>query len=169
MPIKFNNSLSADRLRELLTYHPGCGLFTWNRSRGSRGKGVIAGNMNTSGAIQVQIDKEVYVAHRLAWLYMTGVFPENEIDHENLEPADNRWVNLRPATHAQNCWNRRRPASNTSGFKGVCWHAVMNKWCASIMYLGTSETIGYFDDPQSGHAAYVARAKELFGEFARAS
>jgi hypothetical protein len=166
--IIFNNDLAADRLRDLLTYHPDSGLFTWNRSRGSRGSGVIAGNMNTDGAVQIQIDKRVYVAHRLAWLYVLGVFPPDEIDHWNGCPADNRWSNLRPATHMQNCWNRKKSVANTSGFTGASWHSVKDQWCSSIMKNGQRIIIGYFDTPHEAGAAYAAKAEELFGEFRRA-
>lgn len=169
MPIEKNNSLAAARLRELLTYHPDCGLFTWNLARGSRCKGCLAGNMNSSGAIQIQIDRQVYVAHRLAWLYVYGVFPDDEIDHENGVPADNRWTNLRPATHMQNCWNRKKSIANTSGFTGACWISAKEKWVAAIRAGGNKILIGYFDTPEEAGSAYAAKAKELFGEFWRAA
>lgn len=167
--MRFNLDLEAARLRELLTYHPLTGIFTWNISRGSRKKDGIAGNINTTGHIQIQIDGKVFLALRLAFLWMTEKWPADRSDHRNLIKTNNVWTNLRECTHSQNRANVPCEARNTSGYKGVYWHAIMGRWCASIKKDGIKYALGYFDAPQEGHIAYAAKAKELFGEFARAA
>lgn len=115
------------------------------------------------------IDEKVYSANRLAWFVVTGKWPNPEVDHEDLDGDNNAWLNLREATRSQNRANTKKECRNTSGFKGVHWHGVMGKWCASIKKDGALEKIGYFDAAEEAHAAYVKRAGELFGEFARAA
>jgi hypothetical protein len=148
--------LTADRLRELLHYEPGTGVFTWRVSRGSCRIGD-----------KVRIDRGLYYAHRLAWLYMTGEWPAHQIDHINGVPGDDRWANLRPATNAQNNANGSRRVTNKSGFKGVWWHKQCRKWVAAIMVNGRSRHLGLFNCPAAAHAAYVEAANKHFGEFAR--
>ena len=99
----------------------------------------------------------------MAWLYVHGKFPSDQIDHINLDKLDNRIVNLREATAAQNFANREAYTNNTSGFKGV--RKKGRKWEARIGFNGKVLTIGSSDSPEQAHAAYVAKAKELFGEF----
>lgn len=97
---------------------------------------------------------------------MTGSFGRSTIDHRDGDPANNRWNNLRKATPAQNCANRRRQQNNASGFKGVV--AYRGKWRAVITKNGRPTMLGTFESPAAAHAAYVAAARKLFGEFARA-
>jgi hypothetical protein len=96
---------------------------------------------------------------------MTGSWGRPTIDHRDGDPTNNRWNNLRKATPSQNSANRRRPQNNTSGFKGVL--AYRGKWRATISKNGQSTVLGMFQSPEAAHAAYVAAARKLFGEFAR--
>lgn len=92
-----------------------------------------------------------------------------EVDHINGDGLDNRRCNLRLAKHAENMRNRRMPASNTSGFKGVSWHTRSRKWKAQICIGGRPTSLGLFTTPEAAHAAYVEAAVAFYGEFARAS
>jgi len=92
-----------------------------------------------------------------------------EVDHVNGDGLDNRRANLRAATRAQNCQNRRRRKDNTSGFKGVRLDRRYNKWRAEISACGSKYDLGCFDTPEAAHAAYVAASEVLHGEFARAA
>ena len=89
------------------------------------------------------------------------------VDHINGDRLDNRRCNLRLATHAENCRNRKNHSNNTSGFKGV--HRQKNRWRALIRVDGKSKFLGSFLTPEDAHAAYCAAARKYFGEFARFS
>jgi hypothetical protein len=99
--------LTAKRLREVLSYAPTTGIFRWKVSASSRAPvGAIAGAKNGRGYHQIRIGGRPYSASRLAWLYMTGKWPNSEISYINGKPSDTRWANLREATSSQ---NRSRP------------------------------------------------------------
>lgn len=162
--------ISAERLRELLSYDPETGSFIWKLQAGTRGvKGSAAGSMSSHGYLVIQLDRRTYKAHRLAWLYMTDEWPVDEIDHADLDRANNRWRNLREATQPQNMANRGALPTNTSGFKGVCWHKATGKWTAQIRIRPHRQHLGLFDTAQEAHAAYVAAAEKYHGEFRRTS
>jgi hypothetical protein len=108
------------------------------------------------------------LAHRVAWLYMTGEWPAGDIDHINNNRSDNRFSNLRPATRSLNIANSTKKKSNSSGFKGVSFSKANRKWFAKITVNYRQQSLGYFNTPQEAHAAYVHAAREAFGEFANA-
>ncbi|MDE1814536.1 MAG: HNH endonuclease, partial [Thaumarchaeota archaeon] len=146
------------------------GIFTWLQNRGRHFcAGARAGTRLPLGYWQIYLGGKRYLAHRLAWLYMTGAFPTGHIDHINRDPSDNRWVNLRAATPSQNLANQGLSKSNKSGFKGVCWNKRKRKWQAGIRIGGKQTWLGLFSDPAQAHAAYVRAAIREFGEFARAA
>lgn len=131
--------------------------------------GVAGSRKSVNGYIQIQIDGKNFMAHRLAFLWMNGKWPDDRTDHKDLVKNNNAWVNLRECTHSQNRANVSQEARNTSGYKGVHWHTVMGMWCASIKKNGITYKLGYFATAYEGHLVYIAKAKELFGEFARAA
>src|SRR6267378_3706505 len=103
-------------LRWLLEYDPVTGIFVRLTGR-YRGKQV--GYINPRGRLMIGLGRQKYFAHRLAWLYVHGKWPDGELDHINGDASDNRIVNLRPATRSQqnaNCPARR---TNALGIKGV--------------------------------------------------
>ena len=158
--------LTKERLDELLAYDPETGLFTWKvRINGRIRVGDEAGRTNTSGHIQITISRSSYCAHRLAFLAMTGRWPENEVDHINGNPADNRWVNLRPATRVENMRNQRTNARNTSGVTGVSWDTRRGKWMAFIQTNRKTTHLGYFTKFEDAVAARRAAEVKYFGEF----
>lgn len=159
--------LTADRLRNLLSYDPGTGIFRWRITRGSRRAGSVAGNIRPDGYWRIMIDGRHHYLHRLAWLYVTGEWPESEIDHRDLDHGNNRFSNLRPATHGQNLANQSLPKHNTSGVKGVYWNKTKRAWQAQIQHNGKAIFIGRFDDIETAKAARDAKALEIMGEFAR--
>jgi hypothetical protein len=162
------DALTAERLREVLSYDPKEGVFVWRVSPTRRVKaGAIAGSTNNRGYRRIGIDGKSYHASRLAWFYIHGEWPEREIDHRNVDPSDNRISNLRLATRSENCANKRRAATNSSGMKGVVRRRDMNKWHAKIWKNGVHYHLGYFSTPEAAHAAYSKAANDLFGEFAR--
>ena len=90
-------------------------------------------------------------------------------DHIDSDGLNNRRVNLRLATRAQNNRNKRIQSRNTSGFKGVTWHKDRGKWRADIMLNGGAKFLGHFNDPELAHLAYCEASTKLHGEFARFS
>lgn len=158
---------TAERLRKLLSYDPLTGVFIWLISPApNTPAGSIAG-ANSDGYRIIRIDGGRYKAHCLAWLYMTGEWPIRQVDHEDTDRGNNRWVNLRLATGSQNKANMGKRADNNSGYKGVCWYPQTKKWRAQIGFQGKNTNLGYFNTPEDAHAAYCAAASQLFGDYAR--
>ena len=157
--------LTIEQLKEVLEYNPDTGLFTWIKSTQQTKAGSVAGNKTNQGYIRISVKRKRYLAHRLAYLYMTGKFPENSIDHINHIRDDNRWTNLRAATNSQNQANRVKQKNNKAGYKGVCWHKSTKKWRAKIVHMNKSIYIGYYTTREEASEAYKKKAIELFGEF----
>ncbi|WP_425985814.1 HNH endonuclease [Brevundimonas sp. TWP1-2-1b1] len=111
----------------------------------------------------INIGGKPYYVHRLAWFYMTGAWPDDQIDHRNGWRLDNAFANLREATCSQN--NSNRKPSREGRLKGA--YKVGNRWKAQINLKSGWEYLGYFDTEREAHEAYVRRATEAFGEFAR--
>ncbi len=164
---------SQERIRELLDYDSDTGVFTWlPRSPAKAWKISLdwtqAGSRGPKGII-ICVDRVLYSAHRLAWVYVYGdvLDTETHIDHKNCDCYDNRIENLRPATHGQN-------ASNSRGWrkkalpKGVSLMARGKPYRARIGIDGKVVWLGVFDTPEEAHAAYVSAASVAKGEFARA-
>lgn len=180
-------NITAAQLRAILDYNPETGEFRWKQrtpemfacgAMPSRRKcnawngrfaGQLAGNIEVFGyhVIHIQHNGGSYKAHRLAWLWMTGEWPEDQIDHVNGERADNRFANLREATNSQNLANSKASSRNRSGHKGVYWFAESEKWRANIRVNGRLISLGLFGNKEDAAAAYEAAAKLHFGEFAR--
>ena len=108
------------------------------------------------------------IAHRVIWAMQTGAWPDNQIDHINRDPSDNRWSNLRDATNAENCRNRGISSRNTSGFKGVSWHKRTKVWHSNIKKDGRIYFLGQYTTPELAHAAYVKASMQMHGVFGRA-
>jgi hypothetical protein len=158
------SELTAAKLRDVLHYDPETGVFTWVAARQKVRVGEKAGCIENTGYVRIRLFRRIYCAHRLAWLYMTGEWPVDFVDHINGARADNRWANLRAATKSQNMSNSRRIASNTTGLKGVS--RAGNRFRASIQINGQARHLGSFRNAEDAHAAYLAAARQNFGEFA---
>lgn len=155
------------KLKDCLHYSPDTGLFHWLVRRGSAVAGQQAGCVNALGYWVIRWQGKLELAHRLAWLYSHGEWPEAELDHVNGDVADNRLMNLRPASHSENSLNRKVHRDNQSGFKGVAFHGQSRRWRARIMIGGSSKSLGLYDSPELAHQAYCFAAAQLHGDFAR--
>lgn len=157
-------SLIAE-MRRTLSYNTETGTWTRIASKRTDRIGRLAGKMDSKGYLQIRINGRLYLAHRLAFLWMTGDWPPNHTDHINGRRLDNRWSNLRPATRRLNTANTPRRSDNLSGYKGVRFHQGSRKWQARVNQI----SLGIFDTPEEAYAAYCTAARAAFGEFARAA
>lgn len=156
---------SIARLREVLSYDPDTGRLTWRVRTSWRVQiGDEAGCAGRRGYVYVRVDGCLMRANRVIFAIHTGRWPKGLVDHQDLDPSNNRWRNLREATRTQNNANSR--ARNKLGIKGV--YPTNKGFVAKIGFNGRRIHLGTHKTPEAAHAAYVAKAKELFGEFARA-
>lgn len=149
-------------LKSRLKYDTETGLFTRIKSvPGNKGSvGSIAGNVGNEGYIAINFRGKKKKAHRLAWLYMTGEWPEKDVDHMNGDRADNRWANLRAADDSINAQNQRKASSNNiSGYLGVTTQG--NGFKATIRSEGKVIYLGFFKTAISAHEAYVEKKRIL--------
>lgn len=158
--------ITQSELKEVLEYNPDTGVFTWKKTVNSRAVvGSIAGHLDYQ-YIQITIYGKKYRAHRLAFLYMTGEWPKELVDHINQIKDDNRYTNLREATVSQNNMNSKKPKNNKSGYRGVHWDTTRNKWVARIKYKSKYRYLGRYTDIKEATEVYKKAAFELYGEFA---
>jgi hypothetical protein len=123
--------------------------------------GEIAGDLSPSnGYWRIQINRKRYLAHTLAWFYMTGKWAEHQIDHINGQRTDNRFVNLRPATNKENHENIKLRTDNRSGHRGIHWSNSRQKWVAQICHNGVGRHVGIFADLNDAVVA-VKNARDL--------
>ena len=161
---KHRNDLTADRLRELLSYDAETGVFHRAKPRKEINVGDVAGCVDSRGYVYARVDGVMYLAHRLAWLYVHGVWPADQIDHINGIRADNRIANLREATSAQNHQNQTHGQGNASGRIGVTWCEPCKKWRALIRVDGVQVHLGVFANIADAIAAR-AKAKAEYHTF----
>ena len=149
---------------DLLSYDPTTGVFRWLVSRRSGVKaGSIAGSYNDQGYRRIKIDGKHYRENRLAWLIMTGKWPEHEVDHVNGVRDDNRWVNLRHATRGQNEVNK--PAYNSLGVKGV--RKIGERYQARLGGGAKRINLGWYSCEEDAMKAYQNAAQNKYGNFVR--
>ena len=148
--------IQSDLIKQL-RYSPETGVFTLNVSKKRLKLGAIAGCKDIiNGYIKITIFGKPYLAHRLAFLYVEGEFPQAQVDHINHVRDDNRWENLRPATHTTNQQNRSMNANNISGVCGVHWNKAAKKWVANIRIDGKRKHLGRFVSFDDAVAARVS-------------
>lgn len=169
----YRNDLTAEYVRSILLYFPKTGQLFWKdrpelyHPINVKMRGTLAGTIKPGGHREVAIDKHIYGAARIIWLIQTGEWPEEEVDHKNVKPDDNRWTNLRPATTGQNSQNRHMRSDNTSGFKGVSWQKSASKWRASIGHNRKVYFLGLHDTAKAAYDAYCKAAAHFHKDFAR--
>jgi hypothetical protein len=157
--------LTQTRLRELLDYDPLTGMFRYRTSLRRGWSGKVAGK--AGGYRLIVIDGEKFRAARLAWLYMTGNWPDEDVDHIDRNRSNDAWNNLRSATRSQNMANTYRYSSNTSGYRGVTWDNFTGKWRAQVFRNYRNFYCGLHDTPEEAAQARDAKAAELHGEYVR--
>lgn len=174
-------SLSYEAVSRLLSYDQHSGEVTWlprpesafqnyrafrvwnARYAGKRGfTAVDAGGYYTG-----RIMGKTHYLHRIVWLIFYGTPPDKQVDHINGDRLDNRIVNLRSASHSENCRNSKSRSGATSAYLGVSWNTRRQKWDVRIKVGRTLASGGMFCDEIDAARAYDRMAAHHFGEFAR--
>src|SRR5690242_17212002 len=154
-------NLTSEILKSYLHYDPETGAFKWKESRGRVEKNQLAGSISC-GRVLIRLCGCVYKAHRLAWLYMTGEWPNGQIDHRDGNQMNNAWGNIREVSATVNQQNKRKAYSNSkTGLLGASLDKKTSKYVARIKLSDKRVTIGYFNTAQEAHEAYVEAKRKL--------
>lgn len=156
--------VTAERLREVLQYDSETGAFTWRVLRRYKATaGSLAGTVGSRGYLQISIDNRLYLAHRLAWLYVHGEWPSATIDHINGTRVDNRLANLRDVSIAENIQNayQPRPGKVSCQMRGATKDKRCKNWKSSITANGITYRLGQFATAAEAHQAYLAAKSRL--------
>ena len=151
---------------EHLSYDQATGLFTVRKTN------RVVGTLSMDGYVKVRdpFDKQIKMAHRLAWFYVTSRWPNSQIDHINGVRSDNRFLNLRESTPGENMQNMQRARrDNRVDLIGANFHSPSNRWRSQIKLNGKKIHLGYFDTAYDAHLAYLRAKRDLhpFGEIAK--
>lgn len=131
-----------------ISYDPETGLFTrLKKTHGKHTVGEEVGYLTGMGYKGCNLMGKFYYMHRLAWFLVHGEWPD-VIDHINGNPLDNRISNLRNVTQAVNMSNAAKRFDNKSGFSGISWDKLADKWRVQLRgkYVGIYETIDMAKD-----------------------
>ena len=156
--------VTRERLQEIFDYVDG--NFVCKIPRSFLKIGDVVGSQRKDGYVDICVDRKIYLAHRLVFMFFNGYFPK-EVDHINNVRNDNRIENLREVTHLQNQWNHSKRTNNKSGFKGVDLCKRTGKWRAQIRQDAKKKHLGLFTTPEEAHEAYCKAAIDSRKEFAR--
>ena len=160
-----------ERIKEFLKYEPDTGKFFWvknnlrDKTWHSNFEGKEAGSLKPSGYINIHFEYKRYQAHKLAWYFMTGEWPDKDVDHIDRIRNNNKWDNLSLASKQQNRFNSICPVNSISGVKGVSFIKRLGKWKSRITYEGKTYSLGCHLTMEEAKEAYETKAKELHGEF----
>jgi len=148
------DKLTQTQLQAELNYDPLTGIFIRLRSGPKLKSGDVTGWVNAVGYCQITISGKTVAAHRLAWLYMTGNWPQEDVDHINQVKTDNRWSNLRAASRSANMFNTPYYSGKGVRQRGAKWEAVITPG-------GVPKRLGMFKSLAEANAAYYKAWQEL--------
>ena len=157
------SNLTAERLREIVSYDPSTGTMRSIVPRPKIPAGSIIGHKRPDGYSIAWVQRRRYYVHRLIWFYVTGEWPKQHIDHIDGDPSNNRFENLRDVTRTANQQNQRRAhcSNRNSGLLGSHWHAQRNYWVAHISIDNRTKYLGHFQTAKEAHEAYLSAKRKL--------
>lgn len=159
-------TITVERLREVLSYDPETGNFTYLVGRANVPAGTVTAGYRSGEYLELCIDYERIKAHVVAWVIVTGEWPPM-IDHEDTNKLNNKWENLRKATKSQNMMNVGIRSDNKSGARGVSWDSSRKKWTARLRVGKKYLSLGRFENKEDAIEAYKSAAIKSYGAFAR--
>lgn len=148
-------------IKENFSYDQDAGIVTRLVNRASGKAGPASTKKDNRGYLLVKCKGQRMLQHRLAWILMTGHWPDGEIDHINGVRNDNRWINLRCVSKKENRMNKEIYKNNKSGAIGVNWHKVTGKWVASIKADGKCIHLGVFNELSDAVSARKRAEKNM--------
>ena len=160
--------ITLEILREVLNYNSESGFFTWNVMTGRRNRvGSVAGTISSRGYVKIKVLGKAYYAHRLAWLYFYGDWPNGEIDHVNRIRSDNKIRNIRLASRSENLCNKTIQKNNILKIKGVskCAQGKDRPFYSRITKNGNRVYLGSFGTIEEASFAYKVAAQTMHGDF----
>jgi hypothetical protein len=160
-----DSTLTQEYIQSVFLYNKG-NLYWKIDKKSNKVKDKIAGSLHHTGYINVGLDKQIYLAHRLIFLYHHGYLPKI-IDHIDGNPLNNKIENLREATNYENTINSRIKKGNKSGSKGVHWHKQAKKWQVTLKINGKQKSFGLYDDLELADLVSQEARDKYHGKFAR--
>lgn len=161
--IGMGNQITAQEARELLSYDPNSGKFTWKVSKSSR---AISGNIagcKTGRYETISINGTKYRSNRLAWLFYYGEWPKNVVDHIDGDPSNNKIANLRDVSQAENVRNKTKPyVGSLVPYIGVT--ISKGKFRAMIGVGRKNKCLGRYNTAEEASEAYQKAKSEIHGE-----
>jgi HNH endonuclease/AP2 domain len=156
-----NHLFTQKELQEILDYNVHTGIFMWRKQRRGVKVGVPLGTDNGFGYLRITVLGKSYYAHRLAWFYVEGSWPD-QIDHINGIKSDNSYCNLRDVTVQQNAQNKIFPQKTSkSQILGVSWHKKAKKWQAHICIYKERKYLGLFASVEEAQQAYLNEKRNI--------
>ena len=147
-------------MKDILSYDPMTGIFTWKVSRSWRIKiGDAAGTISPKGYILISVSGRPIPAHRLAFYFIDGFFPDEQVDHIDGDRANNIFSNLRKCSAEENNENRKTPSNNTSGYIGVSKSG--SGWRSRIKHNGKYLNLGTFETKDLAYNAYLKKKSQI--------
>jgi hypothetical protein len=159
--------VTQERLHELFRYDPETGELWHKKKNSNRSIMNRPVGCKRDGYLVARIDGKTLSLHRVIWVYVYGKLPEYDIDHINMDRADNRLSNLREATRSKNMMNTLAHRDSRSGVKGVCWHKAAQKWFARVSKDGGTINVGLFETKEQAAEAVQKCREKMHQAFTR--
>jgi hypothetical protein len=149
--------IDQETVKKLFYYDAETGMLIWrNGNKRNVKPWQEAKALNGLGYYSVKIQNKSYPVHRIIWLYVHGIFPDQDIDHKNRIRNDNRLCNLRSVSRTDNCQNISLPRHNKSGHIGVSWIKRHEAWTVYVKVNKKNKWLGCYKNLDDAVAARKA-------------